>query len=379
LVSWDKINTNLDSSGFPSIKSQLNNQTNIASNYTKDINASLKIRNITQNIISITYISAMQNYSKNYTLGEFSYDLSLSEISLNITGIEYSPTGKNILYFSTSISSPSIKIISPLDGQQMFNNLKFVFNASDNINISGCSLYYRKDGVFTSYNKMDSVTNAQDYTLEITSVNSQHVLYSDDLQWFISCNNTVGVQANSTISHLDTKEDVPPSSGGGGGGGGIIPSGNITQLPKSIDLEYPSIWKIGENIRVTIKSYNQNNEIYIPPKVTFDYSIEGLILGDYEKINDRIVQNFQVGEDAETGEKEIMVNVKDERSINYLMKFAIEEKQITEKTLQAQVQSILNQAKKPMNLTIIIIVLISICSLIIWVFFYEHRKKYIVA
>jgi hypothetical protein len=260
--------------------------------------------------------------TKTYQNTEYIYNSTSKFIEINISGIEYA-TGSNELLLDAN--PPVVSLGSPEAGTQDTDGvIRFTFSAIETNNISNCSLNY---GSGTTYQTLTNLQNGTSNLIEVVSVNNQHVLYSDDLKWYVSCTDNSGNVGTSETRSLDTKADTTGGTQGGGTTtGGDDPTSTSTEDPKYFNVNYPDTWNRGSTITVKVSAYNQSNSIYPPKSVKFEFSINGIVLEQTgTNSNNEVIATFKVLNSAEAGEKTIKVIVEDDRTVSQEMKFTIDD------------------------------------------------------
>jgi len=217
-------------------------------------------------------------------------------------------------FFDTDIDNPIIQLISPEQGTQDTDGvIPFKFIPSDRYNITYCSLYYQ-NGLYTI---STNIANNQTNIIEVVGVDENHPLYSDDLQWYITCIDEYFNIGVSETRHLDTKD----ITGGEGITQEIIPKADLN--PKYINLLYQKTWIIGENI-IEIEAFNQENKSYKPKNITFEFDIDGIKLENLNIAN-KTKAVFIVDENIKKGNYKIKIIVEDERTLEQEIEFKIGE------------------------------------------------------
>jgi hypothetical protein len=187
-----------------------------------------------------------------------------------------------------------------------------------------CSFYY--EGTLYSMITSNPTNNATN-VYEVVQINSQHVLYNDDLDWYITCTDNFGNVGTSSTYSLDTRPDLTDNNAGGGGGAVGGTTEQFTTLnPKYFTLAYPSEWPKGDAIILTLKVYNNSEGIYIPQKVEFDFDSNNFaMISKVEGDDNEIKTIFKVLDSAKVGDATITIKVFDEREVSQNAVFRITE------------------------------------------------------
>ena len=200
---------------------------------------------------------------------------------------------------------PTVSLISPASGSQVYGTIEFTFLPTDNIGISNCSLYTQSGLYLTG----TAILNGASNSITVNGIYGGP-LYSSNLQWFISCIDTYGNQGNSTVFNLDTQEDE------------VGPSGGTSKLePATIAILYPREWVRGTAVNVSVQVFNYQNKTYTPRNISVDFNINGVIL-NYQNSSDFI---FYVSKSTRLGNHDLSFTVKDERTIQKNIQIAVVE------------------------------------------------------
>ena len=156
--------------------------------------------------------------------------------------------------FSKDTNSPNITLLSPQDGSEDVDGIvDFNYNASDNSNISNCSLY------------IDDLLEQTDIFITKNVIQTFHIINvksSDNLIWYINCTDSLNNKGKSLNRRLDTKL----GGGGGAGGSGITQS----DLVKYLGIKNISILLCNLTYDSASRSLNKYGEIF---KIIRDYNL----------------------------------------------------------------------------------------------------------
>lgn len=128
------------------------------------------------------------------------------------------PNSSSLIYFGIDNTKPIIKLLSPLNDYSQTTSsttLNFIFNVSDNLNISSCELII--NGTSDSTTQNTSIINK--------SLNNtiSKTISSGTYSWKINCTDNAGNENSSSYRNFVlTAPSSSSSSGGGGGGGGSV-------------------------------------------------------------------------------------------------------------------------------------------------------------
>ncbi len=245
------------------------------------------------------------------------------ELAIGCVGYE------EMFFMGMELDDPTITLITPEAGTQDLDGvIRFSYIPNDANTISNCSLIANG----ATYTTTTIVSNGTENIIEVVSVEENHPLYSDNLQWRIDCSDYLGNEGSSETRALDTKSDEVAGSGGGGGGGG---SGAVTKNPKSVDLFYTSKWMRESEVEVVMKIYNKNNVLYSPPILEFDLSsASGIeIVGSKTNEELEIVTTLRVLDYAELGIQTINVTIEDERKIEKALEIEVVKKGVLQSAI----------------------------------------------
>ena len=97
--------------------------------------------------------------------------------------------------------------------------------------------------------------------------------------------------------------------------------------PKSMNILFKEKWQRNSEVQIIIQAYNQHDQLYNPPKLDFNFSIEGVEIKE-SKLDDlnQIISLVEISKDAELGFKTIDIIITDERTLNRIINFEIVEK-----------------------------------------------------
>lgn len=123
--------------------------------------------------------------------------------------------------FRIDLTEPVVSPLGPDDGYSSASEVTFDYNASDNLNITGCQIVF--DGVVAASNG-SWVTNSTNSISYLPVVGT----YS----WKIQCSDEAGNRGNSSLRTV-TITNPTTSLGGGGGGGGGAASGVTYSLSEA--------------------------------------------------------------------------------------------------------------------------------------------------
>jgi len=117
----------------------------------------------------------------------------------------------SVISFSIDLTAPNVTIVGPEEAYSATgtSTLAFQFNASDNINITNCSLVI--NGGISAYNSSAISNDTNTITKEVSAG-----VYT----WSINCTDEVGNTGNSTARSLTINEEQTQTPSGGGGSGG---------------------------------------------------------------------------------------------------------------------------------------------------------------
>ena len=96
-----------------------------------------------------------------------------------------------------------------------------------------------------------------------------------------------------------------------------------------MDLFYPEIWYRNSEVKLIMKIYNLQNDLYEPQTIELNYTINGVELKESEidELN-QIINKFKISNDARLGEQTMKIIVKDERTIEQIIEFRIREEEL---------------------------------------------------
>ena len=212
--------------------------------------------------------------------------------------------GEQISFWGQDFIQPSITLLSPGQGTQDTDGIiRFIFNPSDANSLNNCSLVYQ-GGIYTT---MSNPQNDSENTIEVVSIDEQHPLYSDDLQWRIDCTDLFNNVGNSETRNLDTKE-IPK-----GGLQAVIQKPSLN--PKYINILYSTNWIPNKENIIEIEAFNKQNKLFKPENITFDFSNEFLNLTKLEIKKQGTIAVFFADPEIPRGDYEIIINVIDETTI----------------------------------------------------------------
>ncbi|MBU0958137.1 MAG: hypothetical protein KKF56_05000 [Nanoarchaeota archaeon] len=273
--------------------------------------------NISMTKFNVTYF----NYT-NTTIPDGNHNVSFA---CNDTSNNFASTGR--IDFIVDATAPTITLNTPEDGTQDTDGVvRFTFTPTDTNTIQNCSLI-SQSGVYTT---MTSISNGGSNVIEVVSVDINHELYGDDIQWSVNCTDNFNNVGNSTIFNLDTQDGV--DGGGSGGGGGTTTSGD-RENPLRMDMFYQEEWETNSQEKLVLRVYNSEGVLYQPPNISLDFTIKGV-----KKVNDYVQDNefnvvFEIDKDAELGLKTIKIIAIDNREISADMTFEIRTTTIPELSL----------------------------------------------
>jgi len=212
--------------------------------------------------------------------------------------------GDNQLFFQSPNTPPIITLISPDDSTtDTDGTVSFIYNPTDTNNISSCSLIYDSN----TYITVSSVSKGVNNVMTIIGITSGHALYSENLQWSITCTDQYGRIGTSETRSLRTKPaTVTPQTGGGGS---TMEVGN----PKNINIFYAENWERGKDQIIEIETYDKRDKLYKPNKIEINSLDLGITLKDSDFIINKTINILRVSELAELGNKTIEIIITDER------------------------------------------------------------------
>ena len=95
----------------------------------------------------------------------------------------------------------------------------------------------------------------------------------------------------------------------------VFAEGEITN-PIKVEADYSPIWFRNSKEDIILDVFDRNNQLYIPPSVKFNFSIEGVKFIEGQQNNEtQIINKFKISRSAELGNHTIEVIVKDEKTI----------------------------------------------------------------
>ncbi|MEI6732164.1 MAG: hypothetical protein WCK90_05825, partial [archaeon] len=163
-------------------------------------------------------LDGLTNYTLN-TTNNLSFYNTYSGITSGAHNLTYycndragNMNASNLIWFNVDLIPPNVTLQSPLPESETSNSVEkmFYYNASDNLNISSCSLIVNNAFVASNASAIGNETN----NISSTFTPGTYV-------WQINCTDIAGNIGNSSSSSFTISAvPTPPSSGGGGGGGG---------------------------------------------------------------------------------------------------------------------------------------------------------------
>lgn len=239
-------------------------------------------------------------------------------------------------YVIVDTTSPVVNLVSPEQGTQDKDGIvRFIFNVTETNEISNCSLFYQ-DGI---YSTTTNVVNGSDNVIEVVGIEENHPLSNSNLRWGINCTDEFGNTGISEIRDLDTKAEEIISGGTGGGTSTVI-----VKSPKSMTLSYPIEWKQGKRVNVEITIFDKNNNKYETKNIFNQYNISGLDFIDNVFKEDSLsyLMTFGVRQDAELGNKSIIIFAEDETQISSTINM-----EIVKHTVVEDEESVYKEEEKP--------------------------------
>lgn len=202
--------------------------------------------NYSMSLVNESYFSA-----SNYTLNQNqSYNISYycNDSVGNVQSSE-------VLNFSIDYITPEIIIESPTSGISYTGsqNISFIYNVSDNIELVECILQITGS---SNYNISNYTEVKQNETNQIN-----YFLGLGNYNWFVQCEDEAGNYGNSSLRSIslnaeETSQSSGSSSGGGGGGGGSssVSSTGAVYVPSNYQIEagYTGEYKSRDSIKFQI-------------------------------------------------------------------------------------------------------------------------------
>ena len=146
--------------------------------------------------------------------------------------------------FYVDLTSPVIELLSPAEGYSetaSSTTVNFVYNVSDNLNISSCSLII--NNVISSTNNNINQSKEENFT---------KIIGAGSYDWSINCTDSAGNIGNSNSRRITINAPISGSSSGGGGGSGTRASTTLKiydTKQNELQLGYSTELKKGEKIK----------------------------------------------------------------------------------------------------------------------------------
>ncbi|MEK6825449.1 MAG: S8 family serine peptidase [Nanoarchaeota archaeon] len=151
--------------------------------------------------------------------------------------------------FTIDLTAPNITLISPASGYSETSSLatlNFIYNVSDNLNLSSCSLIFN-GAVNTTNNTFINQSLNQSFTLALSPTS---------YTWNVNCTDIAGNEQNSSSRTLTINAPASTSSssntGGGGGGGGSSGASTYSPSKEQISRGYTQALKKEDKIKFDI-------------------------------------------------------------------------------------------------------------------------------
>jgi subtilisin family serine protease len=151
------------------------------------------------------------------------------------------------MIFKVDTSMPNITTISPANGYSVTGavSMTFIFNATDNLNITGCKLVLNS---INAANNSSAVMQNETNQIVRSVGEGTHI-------WQINCTDEAGNEGNSSLNTLivnSASSSSSSSSSGGGGGGGSTTTTGTTYSPTQSQLKegYRKSLNEGDKIKV---------------------------------------------------------------------------------------------------------------------------------
>ncbi|MFW6233591.1 MAG: hypothetical protein ACOC3Z_02930, partial [Nanoarchaeota archaeon] len=166
----------------------------------------------------------------------------------------------SLIYFGIEKTKPIIKLLSPENDYSQTTSSKtfnFIFNVSDNLNISSCELII--NGTSNSVTQNTSIINKS----ENNSISK--TLSSGTYSWKINCTDSAGNENSSKYRNiiLNTPPSTSSSSSGGGGGGISNPDDDTPDCDNESYDESTCEWSACINGQKSARCINDCNETII--------------------------------------------------------------------------------------------------------------------
>lgn len=99
--------------------------------------------------------------------------------------------------------------------------------------------------------------------------------------------------------------------------------------PKYSTFSFDDIWHRNSEVQIKIQTFGNNDTKYFPKDIVFKYNIQGITFKETKKQNNTdIIATFLVAGYTDLGNKIINVTIKDERTVEYELKFSVGDEEI---------------------------------------------------
>lgn len=207
-------------------------------------NSSALAYNETRNI-SGTSNQTNFNYTFNY---ENNYKWNCLSVN-NASNTSFGSENYTIVY---DVTKPFVNLISPADAVSYTSNsqtIDFVYNVSENFNISSCSLII---------NNAISLTNNSIYNLSINQSFSQ-TFSAGSYSWSVNCTDLAGnLNSSETKSFFVSSPAIQQSSSGGGGGGSSSLTNTYTITKEQVSSGYTK--ELAKNDKINFEFFDEKTE-----------------------------------------------------------------------------------------------------------------------
>lgn len=251
-MNWSRVNTNLDSTGFPHLLNTSVFHKTIASNLTHAVNGSVQVDTNGTTPDTPRYRSNSSLYNRTYTANEYTYNSTARRIRLNITGIE---AGLNNV-LTLDGAAPNITVLSPINNTEYYiTNVRYQIMVNDTNEIFN-RRYQRNIELNITFDGDEEVSSP---------FQSYNVI-------FCVSDNSSNINCSSIIQYSTRKDPFTyqAPSLGGGGGGTSLEANDIKESEKNIIfmnttfgkmlIEFNKEWSFDVTEKITIKTFDFNNK-----------------------------------------------------------------------------------------------------------------------